>query len=187
MKFIFPILLLFILLACKDEPKALSEDFLAIGYDGRDHEITLSDSMSFEAPKLKFILFLYHDSIFKVEIDSQNKQSYSLLKGSTQSRDTLLSLFNSYQKTTLQSQLKNIKEHGIKHGCYTDGYFLFDLHGKIQFGLFEFTKFYDWRTHFPIKEIRLNPRQFPKIYETIYHMFNSKWWDYYMSNEYHYK
>lgn len=187
MKFIFSVILIVLILSSCEEPKPLSENFWAIGYDGRGHEITLNDSMCFEVPTLKCIVFLYHDSIFKVEIDQKNKDHYSLLKTNTKAKDTLISIFDTYRKTTLNSQLKEIQEHGMKHGCFTDGYFLFSTTKKLQFGLFEFTKYYNWRSHYHSKEIILTPKQFPKIYQTIYHQFNSKWWDYYMSNEYHFK
>jgi hypothetical protein len=187
MKFIFTAFLFAVLLAsCKNEPKPLSEDFFAIAYDGRDHEITVNDSFALEVPKLKTIVFFYHDSIFKVELD-HNTEHYSLVKTTLSTRKTLISLFNSYQKTTLKAQLKEIKEHGLKHGCYTDGYFLFGENNQLQFGLFEFNKYYKWQLRFCPNEIPLNGKQFPKIYLQIYHTFNSKWKDYYFSDEYHFK
>ena len=188
MKFIVIIpFLILALVSCKHEPKVLSEDFQAIAYDGRDHEISINDTLVFEVPKLKGIVFLYHDSIFKVEIDHKNKQHFSLIKANNKSLDSLISLFKSYQKTNLVTQLKEIKEHGIAHGCYKDGYFLFSKQENLQFGLFEFEKYYNWRLRYDPVEIPLKPEQFPKIYQTIYHTFNSKWKDYYLSNEYHYK
>ena len=186
MKFIFQFILIFLFFACKEDETRLNEDFCAIAYDGMNYEIKLNDSLCFEVPKLKFILFLYHDSIFKVEIDRENKEHYSLLKGSTKSQDTLNSLFNAYQKTTLKGQLKDIKENGIKHGCFTNGYFLIGRSDQTQFGLFDFTKYYEWRTYSNSKEIELQSKHFPKIYHTIYHTLNSKFWDY-MSDEYHLK
>lgn len=188
MKFIFIIpFLILALVSCKHEPKVLSEDYQAIAYDGRDHEISINDTLVFEVPKLKGIVFLYHDSIFKVEIDYKNKQHFSLIKANNKSLDSLISLFKFYQKTILGAQLKEIKEHGIAHGCYKDGYFLFSKQENLQFGLFEFQKYYDWLLRYPPVETSLKANQFPKIYQTIYHTFNSKWKDYYLSNEYHYE
>lgn len=188
MKLIFSLLLVaMILTSCQEKAKPLNEDFSAIGYDRRGHEIVLNDSLCFDVPKLKFILFLYHDSIFKVEIDTENKQHYSLLKENNRYKDTLTSIFDSYRKITLKGQLKDIQKHGMKDGCFHDGYFLFRTNEQIQFGLFDFMNYYNWRQHYSPKEIELKPNQFPQIYQTIYHTFNSKWLDYYMSNEYHYK
>lgn len=184
MKFIF-IMSFFILalVSCNNEPKALSEDFQAIAYEGRGHEISINDSLVFEVPKLKSILFLYHDSIFKIEIDYENRQNFSLLKANNKSMDSLISLFTSYQKTNLREQLDDIKGHG----CFKDGYFLFSKQENLQFGLFEFQKYYDWLLQYHPVEVQLKTTQFPKIYQTIYHTFNSKWKDYYFSNKYHYK
>lgn len=184
---LFAFITITILASCKNNPEPLNEDFYAIGYDRRGHEIIINDSLCFEVPILKFIVFLYHDSVFKVEIDHKKKQHFSLLKGTNQSKEALIPIFNSYRKTTLKSQLKHIQKHGIIHGCFSDGYFLFRTNEQLQFGLFDFMNYYDWKKHYPSNEIRLRPDQFPRIYQTIYHTFNSKWWDYYMSNEYHFK
>lgn len=185
MKFIFTFLLVSSLLfACKEETSTLNENFCAIGYDRRGHEIKLNDSLFFEVPKLKFIVFLYHDSIFKVEIDHENKQHYSLLKGNDRTKRALASTFKSYKKTTLKDQLKDLQKGETKYGCFSDGYFLFRTNEHIQFGLFDFMNYYEWKGRHSSKEIALKPNQFPKIYQTIYHTFNSKWLDYYLSNEY---
>ena len=165
----------------------LSENFWVIGYDGGGHEIDLDQEMCMNAPKVKFLLFVYHDSIFTIEMEQGYKQRFCFLKCTNQSKDSLMSLLEPYQKTTLKKQLNAIKEHGIPHGCFTDGYHLFNLNDHMQFGLFDFTSYYYWRCHYPSKKIKLQPRQVPKVYEKIYHAFNSERWDYYMSNEYHYK
>lgn len=187
-KFFLALLPIVVLISCKDEPKALSEDFWAIAHDSRGHEISLNDSMFFIVPKIQCIVFLYHDSVFKVEIDREtNKEHYSLLKsGNKAAKDTLLSTFDSYRKTTLKEQLQEFRENGLGYGCFSDGYFLFNTSNKLQFGLFDFMDYYDWMKHSRSKEIPLTPKQFPKIYQNIYHTFNSKWRDYYLSNEYHY-
>ena len=187
-KFILALLPIVVLISCKDEPKALSEDFWAIGFDRRGHEIIINDSMCFEVPKLKCIVFLYHDSVFKVEIDREtNKEHYSLLTAENKAIDTLMATFDSYRKTNLKDQLQEFRENGLGYGCFSDGYFLFNTTNKIQFGLFDFMNYYDWTKHCRSKEMALTPKQFPKIYQTIFHTFNSKWRDYYLSNEYHYK
>lgn len=184
---LFALITITILTSCKNDSVPLNENFYAIGYDRRSHEIIINDSLTFEVPKLKFIVFFYHDTVFKVEIDDENKQHYSFLKGNTQSKEMLNEVFKSYQKTTLKGQLKHIQKHGMNLGCFSDGYFLFHKNDHTQFGLFDFMKYYDWRKHHSSKEIPLKPKRFPKIYQTVYHTFNSKWWDFYMSNEYHFK
>lgn len=184
---LFAFITITILASCKNNPEPLNEDFYTIGYDRKGHEIKLNDSLFFEVPKLKFIVFLYHDSIFKVEIDHENKQHYSLLTGNDRTKIALDSTFKSYRKTTLNSQLKDLRKHKTRYGCFSDGYFLFRTNEQLQFGLFDFMNYYDWKKHYSSIEISLKPNQFPKIYQTIYHTFNSKWWDYYMSNEYHFK
>jgi hypothetical protein len=172
---------------CQVKQKPLSEDFWAIGYDGRRSQITINNDFVFEAPKLKCIIFLYHDSLFMVKNDQDDNPQISLLINNKREKDSLKSLFESYQKTSLHGQLKEIEAHGMPLGCFTDGYFLFRKHDQIQFGLFNFMRYYEWMLQYHPKEIPLSLEKLPRIYPVIYHTFNSKWWDYYMSDTYHFK
>ncbi|MGV3610071.1 MAG: hypothetical protein ACO1N0_03915 [Fluviicola sp.] len=188
MKQVLLFLSILLFASCKEESNQLSEDFWAIAHDSKGHKITLNDSTYFEVPKLQYIVFLYHDSVFKVEIDREtSKEHYSLLTANDKVIDTLMASFDSYRKTNLKDQLQKFEENRLGYGCFSDGYFLFNTSHKIQFGLFDFMNYYSWRKYGRLKEMSLKPKQFPKIYQTVYHTFHSKWMDHYMSDEYHYK
>ena len=97
------------------------------------------------------------------------------------------SVFNWYGKTTLQKQLKSMRENGYRESCAPEGYFLLRKGETSNFGLFEYEDYRLWIRRYNNKKIILGGKQFPKIYPTIYHMLNSMQWDYFMSNDYYYK
>ena len=102
-------------------------------------------------------------------------------------KDSLQSVFNWYGKTTLQKQLKSMRENGYRESCAPEGYFLLRKGETSNFGLFEYEDYRLWIRRYNNKKIILGGKQFPKIYPTIYHMLNSMQWDYFMSNDYYYK
>lgn len=183
MKFIFTIPFLILALAsCKHDPKALSEDFQAICFVSNGDEISLGNGVYMNSPTIHYILFLYHDSLFQVEIEQQ-KEHYYQLECNSKTKDSLISLLKSYQNISLKDQLKQ----GLRRSCGPTSYFLIESPKKRNFVHFDYMDYVDWRRHHRIKEMRMEKSLFPKIYSTIYHTFNSKQWDYLMSDDYYYK
>jgi hypothetical protein len=183
MKFIFIIaLLLFTLVSCKDKTKALSEDFQAICFVSNGDEISLGNGVYMNSPTIHYVLFLYHDSLFQMEME-QKKERYCLLKCSSKTKDSLTALLKSYEQISLKDQLKK----GLRRSCGPTSYFLKESPRKKNFVHFDYMDYVDWRMHNRIKEIDLEKNSFPRIYSTIYHTLNSKKWDYLMSDDYYYK
>lgn len=189
MKFIFMIaLLLFTLVSCKDKTKALSEDFQAICFVSNGDEISLGNGVYMNSPTIHYVLFLYHDTIFQVQIKDK-KNSWSYLTPRNNGLDSLISLFKKYDNTTLKEQLHLIqkRDYTVNSSCGPKGYFLCKKDEKLNFGLFNYRDYNYWSRYYSWKETKLHSYQFPKIYSTIYHTLNSKKWDYLMSDDYYYK
>lgn len=189
MKFIFTTLLMisiFFFFGCKEEEKKLNEDYQAICFVSNGDEIALGNGTYMNPPIIHYVLFLYHDTIFQVQIQNE-KSTYSYLKYRNKGKDSLQSLFKKYNQTSLYEQLKSMKKNNYQGTCAPNGYFLSKSNQKLNFGLFLYRDYYDWSRKYSWKQISLTSAQFPKIYSTIYHTLNSKQWDYFMSNEYYYK
>lgn len=187
MKFISTLFLCLILLAsCNEEPKSPSEDFQAICFVSNGTEIALGNGIYMNPPVIHYMLFLYHDTIFQVQIRDK-KSTYSYLKYRRHGKESLQLLFKTYDQTSLHEQLKSMKKNGYHGTCAPDGYFLSKNNGTLNFGLFIYRDYEDWSRHHFWKQIDLPSAQFPAIYPTIYHTLNSKQWDYFMSNAYYYK
>lgn len=187
MKFIVIIpFLILALVSCKHEPKVLSEDFQAICFVSNGDEIALGNGVYMNRPVIHYVLFLYHDTVFQVQI-SDKQPAYFYLKCRRNGKDSLESLFEKYDKFSLNEQLKVMEKNGYEGTCAPNGYFLTRKSETLNFGLFTYMDYYEWSRHYHWKEIKLNPGQFPKIYPTIYHTLNSKQWDYFMSDAYYYK
>ncbi len=189
MKFIFIITIwLFALASCKGEPKVLSEDFQAICFVSNGDEIGLGNEVYMNSPTIHYVLFLYHDTIFQVQIKDK-KNSWSYLTPRNKGKDSLIFLFRKYDNTTLKEQLHLLKKrkYTVNSSCGPEGYFLCKKHEKLNFGLFNYRDYSYWSRYYYWKETKLHSYQFPKIYSTIYHTFNSKQWDYLMSDDYYYK
>lgn len=189
MKFIVTIpFLILALVSCKHEPKVLSEDFQAICFVSNGDEIELGNGLYMNSPTIHYILFLYHDTIFQVQIKNK-KNSWSYLTPRNKGKDSLISLLKKYNKTSLKEQLHLIQktDYTVNSSCVPEGYFLCKKHETLNFGLFNYRDYDYWSRHYYWKETKLHSYQFPKIYSTIYHTFNSKQWDYLMSDEYYYK
>ncbi|WP_343605286.1 hypothetical protein [Fluviicola sp.] len=175
-----------VLNSCKEEPVALSEDFYAVSFVSRGDDLYLRKNQYLETEKIHFVLFIYHDTIFQVDLQ-EKKPRYSYLKCKPAVLDSLKSMFAVYEKTNLSKQLKDLKENGPKLSCIRDEYFLFRKGDQINFGIFDFMDYYDWYGRRATKEVKLKKYQFPQIYQTIYFGLNSRRWDYVMSNRYYYK
>ncbi|WP_343636811.1 hypothetical protein [Fluviicola sp.] len=187
MKLIYSILCILILLtSCKSENTPLNEDFRAICFVSNGDEIELGNGIYMNPPVIHYVLFLYHDTIFQVQIRDK-KSTCSYLKCRRNGKDSLESLFKEYDETSLNEQLKVMKKNGYLGTCSPDGYFLTRKNEILNFGLFIYMDYNQWSKHYYWKEIKLDPGQFPKIYPTIYHTLNSKQWDYFMSDDYYYK
>lgn len=187
MKPIFILLLASILLpACKEKIKPLNEDFHAICFVSNGDEMELGNGIFMNRPEIHFIQFVYHDTVFRVHIENK-KSTYSYLKFRNKGKDSLLSLLKQYDKTSLNQQLKSITETNCNASCAPKGYFLFKKNEKLNFGLFLYADYDNWVIKNRYHETTLKNSQFPKIYQTIYHTFNSKQWDYLMSDDYRYK
>lgn len=187
MKYIFTLLSLStLLISCKEKTTPLSEDFHAICFVSNGDEIELGNGVFMNTPKIHFIQFVYHDTVFRVHIENK-KSTYSYLKFRNKGKDSLLSLLKQYDKTSLNQQLKSITEMNCDASCAPEGYFLFKKNEILKFGLFLYADYSKWSKRYSCKEVTLKSSQFPKIYQTIFHTFNSKQWDYFMSDDYHYK
>ncbi|MGV3610070.1 MAG: hypothetical protein ACO1N0_03910 [Fluviicola sp.] len=174
------------LVSCKGENKPLSEDFNAICFVSLGNEIELGNDLYMHSPKIHYILFTYHDTVFQAAIKDE-KTTYSYLKFRNKGKDSLQSIFKEYNKTTLAEQLKSLKKNEILISCAPEGYFLSGNMDQTNFGIFYYNDYGNWLRRYSHKEIKLKSDQFPNIYNTIYHTMNSKQWDYVMSNDYYYK
>ncbi|WP_341903431.1 hypothetical protein [Fluviicola taffensis] len=188
MKFIFSLsLILVVLSSCKDKVKPLNEDFNAICFISNGDEIEVGNEVFMNLPKIHYILFIYHDTVFQSVIKN-GESIYSYLKLRNHGKDSLQAILKQYDKTSLKKQLKSMKVHndnGIN--CAPAGYFLSGSNKKLNFGIFRYNDYSYWSRKYSYKEIKLESNQFPKIYQTIYHTLNSKQWDYFMSDDYYYK
>ncbi|AEA44853.1 hypothetical protein [Fluviicola taffensis] len=185
-RIILALFLIMIFASCRQNSKPLNEDFSAVCFLDSGDKVEVGSGVFMNPPKIHSILFVYHDSVFQVQIKNK-KSSYFYLKCRKTPKDSLLSLFSIYGKTTLKEQLKNKEETNCSSSCAPECYFLFKNSKKINFGIFYYHDYSEWTRRFGQNEVKLNPNQFPSIYQTIYHTLNSKHWDYFMSNDYYYK
>ncbi len=137
MKFIVIIpFLILALVSCKHEPKVLSEDFQAICFVSNGDEISLGNGVYMNSPTIHYVLFLYHDTIFQVQIKDK-KNSWSYLTPRNKGKDSLISLLRKYNKTSLKEQLHLIQktDYTVSSSCGPKGYFLCKKNEKLNFGL----------------------------------------------------
>lgn len=189
MKLIFPFLLIiFLFSACKEDEKRLNENYKAICFVSNGDETEVGNGVYMNPPTIHYVLFIYHDTIFQVQIRNK-KSTYSYLKYRNKGKDSLQSTFNAFDKTSLKEQLQLMKKIQMtkSSGCGPEGYFLSQKNYKLNFGIFPYGEYNDWHGRYIYKEVPLTINQFPKIYSSIYHTLNSKQWDYFMSNDYYYK
>ncbi|MDH4473324.1 MAG: hypothetical protein QE487_12015 [Fluviicola sp.] len=179
------LILVFVSCNSERETKMINEDFQAIGFVGKGNEISVGNGLFMHSFKFQLILFVYHDTIFQIEINN-DKPTYSYLKCSKETKGTLITALDRYNQTSLKEQLIDIKKNNLLGSCAPDGYFLFKKNAKLNFGLFAYESINDWIRK-DKRQIKLTDREFPKIYESIFHTLNSKGWDYFMSDDYHYK
>ena len=183
---LFALITITILTSCKNDSVPLNEDFHAICFVSNGGEIDLGSGVFMNRPQIHFIQFVYHDTVFQVHIKNQ-KSTYSWLKFRNKGKDSLLSVLEQYDKTSLKQQLKSMQETNVDASCAPEGDFLFKKDEKFNFGLFLYNDYSNWLKGYRYKEVKLKNTQFPKVYQNIYHTFNSKQWDYLMSDDYHYK
>lgn len=186
MRQIMIILSILFLVSCNSEQKPLDENFNTICFINDTYEIEVGNGAYMNIPKIQYVLFIYHDTIFQVSIENE-KSTYSFMKLRNKGKDSLQSIFKEYDKTYLKKQLKSMKENNYHGTCAPNGYFLSRNDEKLNFGIFFYRDYSNWIRRYSHKEIQLKPAQFPQIYQTIYHTLNSKQWDYVMSDEYYYK
>jgi hypothetical protein len=179
--------LILVFISCNSELETnmVDEDFQAIGFVSKGNEISLGNGRFMHSFKFQLILFVYHDTIFQVEINN-DKPTYYYLKCSQETKGSLIAELDRYNQTSLKEQLIDIKKNNLLSSCAPDGYFLFNKNEKMNFGLFAYESLYQWFIKSK-RQIKLTDREFPKIYESIFHTLNSKGWDYFMSDDYHYK
>lgn len=172
--------------SCNNKTKVLNEDYQAIYIETRGDLIQLNDDLYMHRHDYSQILFSYHDSVFKISREN-GKEKYSYLKMKQQNLDSLNALFNKYNKTNLKEQLSLMKKYGTEHYCFGHGYVLFQKNYNHKFVLFDPHDFIYNLGRWRYNEINLSKRKFPKVHQTIQNMFNSKIWDYVMSDDYYYK
>lgn len=186
MKLIFGSLLLFFYISsCQNNSSKLKEDYQALGFISNGEEVQISKDLFLNAKKFHYFLFLYHDTIFQVV--NHKEITYYYFEPNKKMIDSLKSALKPYTKITLHEELISMKKNGYRGSCGPEGYFLFEKNEKMNFGVFDHRNYNDWRKQFKNKPKEIKKNKFPKIFQSMYHKFNSKHWDYFMSTEYHYK
>lgn len=175
-----------VLSSCQVKEEQIIDDYKAVAIANINNEIKISPDLYMNQKKIGLILFIYHDTVFQAKLEG-NKTTYAYLNWNKQLKDSLNSCLGLYKSTNLKKQLKDLRENGILMTCSPEGYFLFSSNEQLNFGLFNYRDLGDLVNSNHYKEVVLSKNKFPKIYTTIYHTFNSKIWDYYMSNDYYYK
>lgn len=187
MKIIIPLFgVMLVAFSCNTKSKVLNEDYKAIYIETRRDLIQLNDNLYMHRHDYSQILFSYHDSVFKISREN-GKEKYAYLKMNQQNLDSLNAIFNKYNKTNLKEQLSLRKKNGNGHYCFGQGYVLFQKNNEHKFVLFHPHDFIKKLGRIRYKEVNISKRKFPNVYQTIQNTFNSKIWDYVMSDDYYYR
>lgn len=169
--------------SCDIEKNTHSEDYEAIAITNQGNKIKIDQNQFIVAQKIRYILFIYHDTIFQAEINRKSsKLIFSFLSTKTKLKDSFNRVFSHYSNKSLNKQLQSIKKSN-RETCAPHSYILIKKKNQSNFCLFNYGEYYEIIKNAHYKEIKLPKNKIPAIYFTIYHTLNSNIWDYFMSNE----
>lgn len=175
---IFAIFCLGILSSCKTPKK--DDSIIAISLIESDPK--LSEDLNFDCQKLCGIIFLYHDTIFKMEIANHKYFYYNTPK---KVNLEVQKMIKHPTGLTIKKQVEDIKK--TPPSCNRgSGYLYIKENNKSKFLLCPYSFFTDMNKLMK-KEIPINKAKLPQIFNSLYCEINSKHWDYFMSEDYAYK
>jgi|GEM_PF-5955657 len=177
----FLLLLVSIFVSCSSETPP-DESFKGIGVLGYRKKIALEEGRYMEVPAFNYFVFMYHDSIFEIELDSLGKSTCYRIDYNPEEKHIADIFFTSIHNGNLQIPLKE-----YKGSCAPDIIYLGNKDGE--FSVFSGLQYDDVELLFDLKQKRTKIRasKQPKIFTSKIYEFDSRYLRHYFSESYLYK
>lgn len=179
----FIITLLVILGSCNCKQKK-NEDVFAVGIYGWRHNLSVGEKWTIRQDKPSGFLMIYHDSVFRIEIDSTGLPTY--FAGEFPSERDAQHYVEKYRDRILNHKQPKpgSDDYGI-WGCAPPMYFLNVTEKKEQFGMCDAES--EFRLYCRLgKSTKTVRKKVPDVVIRYYHQLNSMRSEFERSNEYPY-
>jgi hypothetical protein len=177
------LLLLLILTSCSaEQPPVTDDSFLGIGILGYREHVPSGRAYTIEIPTFNLFIFMYHDSIFQIEIDTLGKSTCYLMKYSYKTQSRADGIFQRIRNGNFRIPLKEYQS-----SCFPDLVYLSNKKEKTEFYGLPFHPAIRFLLSDKFKRIKIPASQQPEIFKAKMYEFDSRYLRHYFSDDYFYK